>query len=298
MTVGSYPNAEAFRSSMDQRIRNAARETEIPHDRLRKDVAFHRLVARFVATGDDRWAIKGGVALLWRVGAEARATRDVDANWWGSTDDLETFLDEVIEHDAGDWFQFEISPPRPLQGETEGGLRFGVTSRLAGREFAAFRLDVNFATDARSIQAVHIHLPLLEFAGLADLVVPMISIAQHVAEKLHAMTRTYSDGDSSRAKDTYDSVLFAQADSLPSAGTLRKAVTDTFAIRNTRLPIATPDLPSGWAETLRSLLADYALPGVQGVKGLETAWTRLWEPILDGSSPDSARWDPEALTWM
>jgi len=297
MTVGNYQGAEAFRSSLEQRIRNVNRETGMPHDRLRKDVAFHRLVARFVAAGDDRWAIKGGVALLWRVGAEARATRDVDANWWGTTDDLEAFLDTVIEQDPGDWFEFEVSAPRPLQGEAEGGRRFAVAARLAGREFSAFRLDVNFTTDARPIEPVPIHLSLLEFAGLADLVVPMISIAQQLAEKLHAVTRTYSSGDSSRAKDAYDSVLFAQAGMLPGAGTLRMAVAETFAIRRTPLPLSPPDLPIGWREPLRSLLTDFALAGIDRVEELETGWMRLWEPILDGSASDSARWDPAALSW-
>ena len=29
-----------------------------------------------MAVDDERWALKGGVALLWRVAADARATRD------------------------------------------------------------------------------------------------------------------------------------------------------------------------------------------------------------------------------
>jgi len=113
MMVRSYDD-EAFRSSLDQRILTAARELGTPHDRLRKDVAFQRLVARFVATGDERWAIKGGVALLWRVGSDARATKDVDANWMGNTTDLEAFLDDAIEQDLGDWFAFEVGAARPL----------------------------------------------------------------------------------------------------------------------------------------------------------------------------------------
>lgn len=80
MTVERFGDAEAFRSSLEQRIGTVARESGMPHDRLRKDIAFQRLIARFVAAGDERWAIKGGVALLWRVGSEARTTRDVDTN--------------------------------------------------------------------------------------------------------------------------------------------------------------------------------------------------------------------------
>lgn len=291
------PEGEAFRASLEQRIRNASQASATPHDRLRKDVAFHRLVARFVAAGDDRWAIKGGVALLWRVAADARVTLDVDANWRGTAEDLEAFLDRVVEQDGGDWFQFEIGPPRPLQGETEGGLRFGVRALMAGREFTAFRLDINFVTDARPVDIVPIRLPLLAFAGLADLEVPMISIAQHLAEKLHAVNRAYSSGDSSRAKDAYDSMLFAQIGALPDAGSLRRAVADTFEIRNTPPPSTPPGLPTNWAATLRTLLRGFELPGIEDIEELEAGWIQFWLPILDGTAPDTARWDVAAQSW-
>jgi hypothetical protein len=296
--TGRYQDAEAFRDALEQRIRNANRETGTPHDRLCKDVAFHRLVARFVAANDGRWAIKGGVALLWRLAADARATRDVDANWRGTKDDLVAFLDRVVEYSADDWFEFEISPPRPIEGETRGGLRFGVTGRLAGREFAAFRLDVNFVTDARPVELVLIEVPLLAFVGLADLEVPMISVSQQLAEKLHGVSRTYTSGDSSRAKDAYDSVLFAQMGMLPDAGSLRESVASTFAIRDTPVPSEASELPSNWTEGLRALLEDFAVPGVEDVKELESLWLRLWQPILDGTVPGPARWDPKTVSWI
>lgn len=292
-----FRDAEAFRASLEQRIRNATRESGTPHDRLRKDVAFHRLVARFVAADDDRWAIKGGVALLWRVAVDARATRDVDANWRGTPDDLEIFLDQVVEQDGGDWFEFEIGPSRPLQRETEGGVRFGVKALLAGREFAVFRLDVNFVTDVRPVEVVSIRLPLLTFCGLAELEVPMISIAQHLAEKFHAVTRTYSSGDSSRAKDAFDSMLFAQTGVLPDAGSIRRAVADTFEVRETPLPPAPPSLPTSWRATLQSLLQDFELPGIENVEELERGWIRLWLPILGGDAPGTARWDVTPQSW-
>jgi hypothetical protein len=243
MMMRSYEDAEAFRSSLDRRILTAARESGTPHDRLRKDVAFQRLVARFVAAGDERWAIKGGVAILWRVGSDASATKDVDANWMGNTTDLEAFLDGAVEQDLGDWFAFEVGAARPLHGEAEGALRFGVTARVAGREFASFRLDVNFTSELHSVERVSTHLSLLEFVHLADLDVPMISIAQQLAENLHAVVRTYSSGDSARAKDAFDTMLLAQTVGLPEAAALRKAVDRTFTIRATPIPVAPPTFP-------------------------------------------------------
>jgi hypothetical protein len=295
--TGRYQEADAFRDALEQRIRNVNQETGRPHDRLRKDVAFHRLVARFIAAGDVRWALKGGVALLWRLAADARATRDVDANWRGTQDDLVAFLDRVVASPGGDWFEFEIGLPQSIEGETEGGARFGVTARLAGREFTAFRLDVNFVTDARPIELIRIEVPLLAFVGLADLEVPMISVSQQLAEKLHAVARTYTSGDSSRAKDAFDSVLFAQAGVLSDAGTMRESVASTFAVRDTPVPSRAPSLPTAWTEALKSLIDDFAPSGVEDVKQLETFWLKLWQPILDGTAPLSAWWNPNTASW-
>jgi len=295
--VTGFGDAEAFRASVEQRIRNASQASGTPHDRLRKDTAFNRLVARFVAAGDDRWALKGGVALLWRVAVDARATRDVDANWHGTTSDLEAFLDGAVEADMDDWFEFEIAPPRPLQGETEKGLRFGVTALLAGREFSAFRLDVNLVSDDRPVETIRIRQPLLSSMGLGDLDVPMISIAQQLAEKLHAVTRTYASGDSSRAKDAYDTMLFAQAGLLPEAGVLRSAVVDTFMVRDTRVPRAAPSIPADWRGVLVSLLDAFGLAAIEDVEALEGGWMSLWQPIVNGGASDSASWNIETCSW-
>jgi len=156
---------------------------------------------------------------------------------------------------------------------------------------------VNFTTELHPVESVSTNLPLLEFVHLADLVVPMISIAQQLAEKLHAVMRTYSSGDSARAKDAFDTMLVAQTVGLPGAAALRKAVDRTFTIQATPVPVAPAGLPGDWFEPLRALLADFALPGIGGVDELEAAWTKVWTPILDGSCPDSATWNPDTFSW-
>lgn len=298
MTIGRFQTADDFRRSLDQRIITAAHETGLAHDRLRKDVAFQRLVARFVATGDHRWTVKGGVGILWRVDREARATRDVDTNWMGDPDELEGFLDTVQAIDLSDWFAFEIGPPHPLEGEAELALRFAVTAFVAGRVFAVFRLDVNVVPgDRRRVVPVAVHVPLLKFVGLADITVPMISVAHQLAEKLHAVSRSYASGDSSRAKDAFDSLLLAQTIALPAAGDVRAAVAETFVIRATQLPVTAPRLPTAWEDSLDALLGDYPLAGIRRFTELEIAWTRLWDPILSETCLDTAHWNAMNLDW-
>lgn len=71
-----------------------------------------------------------------------RATKDADANWRATLDQLDETMSGVEEADVGDWFAFVIGDARPLQGEgDEGALRFPVTALLDGRVFEQIITD-------------------------------------------------------------------------------------------------------------------------------------------------------------
>lgn len=63
-----YPTAERFRAALEDRLRQQARTTSLPLVRLRKDVVFERLLARLLIAAPDRWILKGGLALDYRLG--------------------------------------------------------------------------------------------------------------------------------------------------------------------------------------------------------------------------------------
>lgn len=65
-----------FRTQLLQRLRNEALRTGIPAQRLQQRIAFERLLARLPHDGE--WVLKGGFALQFRYGLQARPTRDVD----------------------------------------------------------------------------------------------------------------------------------------------------------------------------------------------------------------------------
>lgn len=75
-------------------------------NRLRKEAAFHRLLTRLQEAASETWVLKGGLALLTRVGAHVRGTKDIDANWRASNDELEDVLDAVDSSSSADWFDF------------------------------------------------------------------------------------------------------------------------------------------------------------------------------------------------
>jgi hypothetical protein len=179
-----YGSPAALRTALEEHLRQRANSTGTPLDRLRKEVAHQRLLARLVVVAPTgSWALKGGQALLARLGTQARATKDADATWRASLDHFGDVLEAAVDTDLDDGFRFEVAAPRPMTAETdEGGLRYPVLALLDGREFERIQLVVNAVPgDQRSLDRVELR-DLLDFAGIAPPHVPVIPIAQHLAE--------------------------------------------------------------------------------------------------------------------
>jgi hypothetical protein len=72
----------------------------------------------------------------------------------------------------------------------------------------------------------------LSFAGIEPLELPAIPLAQHLAEKVHAYTRSYGTAarPSTRPKDLIDTLLIADSQTLEAAA-LREALRHTFETR-------------------------------------------------------------------
>jgi predicted nucleotidyltransferase component of viral defense system len=236
---------------LEEHLRQRANSTGTPLDRLRKEVAHQRLLAQLVVVAPaGSWALKGGQALLARLGTQARATKDADATWRASLDHFGDVLEAAVDTDLDDAFRFEVAAPRPMTAETdEGGLRYPVLALLDGREFERIQLDVNAVPDdQRSLDRVELR-DLLDFAGIAPPHVPVIPIAQHLAEKLHAYTREYGSQSNSRPRDLYDMLVIARFLPHPCPRELRAACRETFALRHTVWPPALPPPPTSWAAT-------------------------------------------------
>lgn len=149
-----------------------------------------------------------------------------------------------------DFLAFTIERERRLRhheaGEP-GGMRYGVVAYLGGREFQRIKIDVAFA-DPLGWKPDRLRGPnLLAFAELEPVEVPVVPLLQHIAEKVHAMSGTYSTAErSSRAKDLVVLVLISSF-STTDALLLREALEVTFGSRKQHtLPPAIPEPPADW----------------------------------------------------
>jgi len=269
----------------------------VPLDRLRKEAAYQRLLARLVEVAPpDMWALKGGLAMIARVGRDARATRDADTTWRGEGDLLAAALEAVVDLDLEDHFVFEIGEPRPITAESpDGELRYSVVARLDGREFERLQLDVNLVPDdPRPVEIVQLR-GLLDFAGMPAPAVPMVDVGQHLAEKLHAYARDHGEAANSRARDLFDMLVLAEHVPVAELTRLRHARKVTFELRSTPWPPVLPAPPAAWEPAWRGFVADHNLRWGH-LDDAHAALAAFWQDVLHDAS-GHREWDPVSWRW-
>lgn len=263
-----YATPAAFRRALEDRLKQKAKTEDLDFQRLMREVAFDRLLARLFARKDAAWLLKGGYALELRM-KEARATKDIDLalrHSLGTAKDLPlktSILDALTEsaaRDLGDFFSFNIGEAMlDLDAAPYGGARFPIEARLDGRTFVRFHLDVSAGDVVLApFDMTHAH-DWLEFAGIPGAEFPTISQEQHFAEKLHSYTLP-RETPNSRARDLIDMLLLIGSGNL-DPGKVRLALDATFKRRNTHpLPAGLSRPPAAWKAPFAALAGACGLP--------------------------------------
>lgn len=291
-----YGSAAAFRRALEDRLAIVSTEGGLSIVRLRKLVTFDRLLARLVATAPDSWLLKGAVALDYRLHERARSTMDVDVERRFGKEAMSAQLLAVQEFDLGDHFRFRIEQDsRARQRLPSDTVRYLVEAELAGRTFEQVHLDVGPPSPCYETGASEsLSGPdLLGFAGLAPVTVLAIPLEQHLAEKIHAYTRTYVSGPSNRPKDLVD-ILLIRSFAVLSAGQFRLALERIFTTRATHhLPATMPAPPAEWELPYAKLALELGLE-TDSMEAHSLASAFL-NPVLGGLS--EGHWIPLKGIW-
>ena len=282
-----YSTAQAFRQALEDRLRSENFPHKLP--RLRKMIAFERFMARL----DDRWILKGGYALQLRT-EKARTTQDVDLLAQEVAEDqiTETLL-EALHRDAGEYFEFFIERS-DLNLDAGSAIRFRVTSRVAGRVFERFHIDVGYGDPI--VEAVDYLVPpnYLAFAEVDSHAIPCYPVSQHIAKKLHALVRLRST-ENSRVKDFVDILIFASMDTNLQADHLSVAIQAVFAMRGDTIPSQIDQIPTSWQSQYRRFAKDLGLPHTNFDEAIK-ATQEFLNPVLQGL--DNGVWNPEDWEWQ
>jgi hypothetical protein len=293
-----YTSGAAFRQGLETRLRAVNHSQGTSLVRLRKSVAFDRLLARLVAAAPGRWVLKGGLALDYRFGAAARPTKDIDLAVQAGEEAATADLLAAASLDLGDFFVFSIERTAKLDQLLEGSaVRYHVRADLAGRRFEDFVVDVGFDMPSGWEPEELVGPDLLGFAGIDPVVAPSLPLELQVGEKVHAYSRAYGDDGigSTRVKDLVDLALIATAAELDAAR-LHRAIVETFEHRSRReVPRALRAPPADWDVPFRRLAAEIGLAAdlTQG----HALPARLLDPILSGATT-TGRWDPARQVWL
>ena len=292
-----YTSAAAFRQALEERLKNEAASTGLGLARLRKRVAFELFLRRLLVVAPDRWVLKGALALNFRLAIATRFTKDIDL---GRDDDEQAAIRDITAAQQlalDDYFTFAATRTDELEDTDEfSAVRFHVTAQLAGRTFEQFLVDIAFS-DTISWTPDTIHTShSLAFAGIEPLALPAIPIPQHLAEKVHAYTRTYGQSrkPSTRPKDLVDILLIERSATI-KADDLRHALQSTFAERARQpLPTALPPPPATWVDPYKRLATT-----VEVESNLSAAHARaaaFLDPVLAGHT--HGQWDTQCGEWV
>lgn len=293
-----YRTGAAFRQALTQRIGSEVSKTGLTRARLWRLVAFERLLARLRVVAPNAWVLKGGFALDLRLGSRARTTQDIDLAWLTDVDTAEETLLTGALHDLGDYFAFRIERvDRFDDADVGGATRHQVRCALAGTRLTEFHLDIGFSDPMTASPDEFPVSDLLAFADIPPIDVRVLSLAQHVAEKIHAYTRSYGavGRPSGRTKDLVDMVLIQAHESLV-AGDVRGALTTVFDARGTHdLPAILPPPPESWRQPYQRMAPSLEIPPDLD-EGYQLAAAFL-TPILDGTVDDAQTWDCRLGLW-
>lgn len=291
-----YETAEAFRTALEQRLKNEAEAGGIALMRLRKRVAFERFLARLAASEAGGWILKGAFALELRLGLRTRMTKDIDLERVDDEEAATEHLNAATAVDLGDYFDFEARRT-PALDDAAGfrAVRYTVRADLAGRRFEQFPVDVALGAFGSSHAELLVVRGSLEFAEVPSSRMPVVGLEQHVAEKVHAYTSSYGpDGrESTRVKDLVDLVLIGELAEL-DAEQLGRSLVSTFEQRDGRSPPKSlPPPPPSWARPYVEVAHQVGIES--SLDAGHAAVAALLNPVLRLDS--HGRWDPKPRHW-
>jgi hypothetical protein len=288
-----YESGAAFRRALEDRLRANSLRRGTPLVRLRKMVAFDRLLARLLQDQPGRWILKGGLALQLRLGERARTTKDIDVLLLDHELDIYTLLRRAGALNLGDWFSFEIGFAQSTLDDP-GGKRFPIQALLDSRTFETFHIDVGIQDPVIESPDHLATRDLLLFAGIQPTIIPCYPLNQQIAEKLHAYTRIHASGESSRVKDFVDMLLIASLAEVDGE-MLQQALEATFNRRNTHLlPERLPEPPHNWQIPFKKLANEVGV-NYDTLDEAFVALRKFLEPALAGDPVGV--WDNEEWHW-
>jgi hypothetical protein len=244
---------------LEERLNTLARAESVDVMRMRRQLAFDRLLARLFHAPGSPWLLKGGYVMELRI-QRARTTRDLDLGYKSILGGkMRELLQQAAAVNMKDFFSFLIGESTlDLEAAPYGDKRFPVETRVDGRTFIKFHVDVALGDDGLEPNETMVGRDWLGFAGLPAPRFIAIPAPQHFAEKLHAYTQVRKVPNT-RVKDLVDMVLLIRMGALEPAR-VHAALEKTFIRRNAHaMPMRLEPPPPTWATPFKAMAEECGL---------------------------------------
>ncbi len=238
-------------ASVRARLLSIARQKEQTFDLVLTRYAIERLLYRLAQSPHaHRFVLKGAMLLMAWFDEPFRGSRDLDLLGHGDPDPQSVLEDfrEILGMEHRDGVRFDVDRARMdrIREDNEyGGLRIRTTAGIGGARIAV-AIDVGFG------DATEPGVEMLDYPVLLDMPAPRLrgyAPETVVAEKFQAIVAL--GRVNSRMKDYYDLWMLDRSFDFEGSR-LAKAISATFARRETRIPEETPDgLTPAFAEDAR-----------------------------------------------
>lgn len=202
-----------------------------------------------------RFLIKGGMACELRFQGKARTTRDLDAVFHGSLDELLADLDAAFA-ESYSGFSFSYSEPEAI-GET-GSHRFEVKLQYAGRGWATLRVEVSPPEGRAHEPEMVPALTVSEFGLTGPVEVTCLSLRYQIAQKIHACTERFEARENERVHDLIDLLLMEEL--IEDDARVKEACVEIFDLRETHSWPPTLTVEPSWPEVYAGLAAETGFP--------------------------------------
>ena len=295
-----YASGVSFRAAIEDRLKEQARQTGLPLDRLRKAIVFERFLARLVLVGGDRWLLKGGLAMNCRQGDFWRPSLDIDVAHVGTLDqataDFEAAAKAILPED--DYFSFEVRYAGEMDPAEGAHCKFHLDAFLGGRLFEEASIDLAFEPEIIGHGSL-LPLPsLLAYSGLPTVTLEVVPAERHLADKVDAYLRGKINERalSSREKDLADLVVIAGWENLVAGPVLEEFDLVLNVTEGHQVPDLLPEPPLAWGRNYTKLARELKLDWQE----VETAYLRaanFLDPLLAGALTEEARWNPSLQEW-
>lgn len=202
-----------------------------------------------------RFLLKGGMACELRFQDKARTTRDLDALFHGSLEELLANLDAAFATPYSG-FSFNYAEPAMI-GETVAH-RFDIKLTYEGHSWATLRVEVSPPEGQAHEPELVPALSVSEFGLTGPAEVTCLSLRFQIAQKIHACTERFQGRENERVHDLIDLQLMQEL--IEDYSRVKEACIQTFDMRRTHPWPPTLTIQPTWPDTYLALASELDFP--------------------------------------